>query len=274
MAVSDEIKEQHDKVKQMGFKARMAYFWEYYRIPTIVILAVIVLAFFLIHDIVTAKPYGFYAMMINSSPQTQESDLENSFASYAGIDTSKNDCYIDTSTTLNLTSTNQYDMASQQKIMAVVAAGDLDTMVADYNSFSRYAMNDTFTDLRKVLTAEQQKKYADDFYYIDYAVIQAAENQDAASEASSEAAAEASEALSAAAGADTTAAESSVGTADKFVKPDPSSMKDPVPVGIILSDSSLLKSSGAYTGTVAVLGITQNTSRSEEAVKFIDFLNK
>ncbi|MCH4191890.1 MAG: hypothetical protein LKF52_06245 [Butyrivibrio sp.] len=272
MAVSDEIREQHNKVKQMGTRARLAYFWEYYRIPTVVILAVIILAVFLIHDIVTAKPYGFYAMMINSSPQTQESDLEDSFAKYADIDTSKYDCYIDTSTTLNLTSTNQYDMASQQKIMAVVAAGDLDTMVADYNSFNRYAMNDTFTDLRKILTSEQQKKYADDFYYIDYAVIQAAENQDAASAASSEAAT--TENTSDTAALYTTAAESSVGSADQFVKPDPSSMKDPVPVGIILSDASYLNSTGAYTGTVAILGITQNTSRSDEALRFIDFLNQ
>ena len=67
MAVSDEIKEQHDKVKQMGFKARMAYFWEYYRIPTIVILAVIVLAFFLIHDIVRHKRnYVSYLYYTNS----------------------------------------------------------------------------------------------------------------------------------------------------------------------------------------------------------------
>ena len=94
----------------------------------------------------------------------------------------------------------------------------------------------------------------------------------AASAASSEAAT--TENTSDTAALYTTAAESSVGSADQFVKPDPSSMKDPVPVGIILSDASYLNSTGAYTGTVAILGITQNTSRSDEALRFIDFLNQ
>ena len=264
MAVSDEIKAQRGKIKEMSFKEKLSYFWEYYRIPFFIVTAVIILAFFLIRDIATAKPYGFYAMLINASPNTQETDLEQSFSTYADIDKAKYDCYIDTATTLNLNSTNQYDMASIQKIMAVVAAGDLDTMVADYNSFSHYAMNDTFTDLRKVLSKDQLAKYSDDLYYVDYAVITAAENEDVSSESASDS----SVASTLSSGADS----SSVGTADQFVKPDPSTMTTPVPVGIILSDAAALKDADVYTGTVPVLGITQNTSRIEEAQKFIDYL--
>ena len=271
MAVSDEIKAQRGKIKEMSFKEKLSYFWEYYRIPFFIVTAVIILAFFLIRDIATAKPYGFYAMLINASPNMQETDLEQSFSTYADIDKAKYDCYIDTATTLNLNSTDQYDMASVQKIMAVVAAGDLDTMVADYNSFSHYAMNDTFTDLRKVLSKDQLAKYSDDFYYVDYAVISAAENEDVSSESASESSV--SSTLSS--GADMfsdNSASSSVGTADQFVKPDPSTMTTPVPVGIILSDAAALKKADVYTGTVPVLGITQNTTRIEEALKFIDYL--
>ena len=270
MAVSDEIKAQRGKIKEMSFKEKISYFWEYYRIPFFIVAAVIILASFLIHDIATAKPYGFYAMLINASPSTQETDLEQSFSTYADIDTAKYDCYIDTATTLNLNSTNQYDMASIQKIMAVVAAGDLDTMVADYNSFSHYAMNDTFTDLRKVLSKDQLAKYSDDFYYVDYAVITAAENEDVSSESASDS----SVASTLSSGADMldNSSSSSVGTADQFVKPDPSTMTTPVPVGIILSDAAALKDADIYTGTVPVLGITQNTARIEEALKFIDYL--
>ena len=270
MAVSDEIKEQRGKVRDMSFKAKFSYFWEYYRIPFCVAIAVIILASFLIHDIVTAKPYGFYAMLINASPNTQETDFEQGFSTYANIDTAKYDCYIDTSTTMNLNSTNQYDMASLQKIMAVIAAGDLDTMVADYNSFDRYAMNDTFTDLRKVLSKDQLAKYSDDFYYVDYAVIAAAEN-----ESSTVSVSESSVSSTLSSGANTfsdSSLTSSVGTTDQFVKPDPSTMKTPVPVGIILSDAAALKTENVYTGTVPILGITQNTKRIEETLKFIDYL--
>lgn len=268
MAVSDEIKAQRGKIKEMSFKEKLSYFWEYYRIPFFIVAAVIILASFLIHDIVTAKPYGFYAIMINSSPSTQETNLEKSFSTYADIDMSKYDCYIDTSTTLNLSSTNQYDMASMQKIMAVIAAGDLDTMVADYNSFSHYAMNDTFTDLRKVLSKDQLAKYSDDFYYVDYAVINAKENENIPSESISESSA----ASTLSSGTNMLAAQSSVGTAEQFVKPDPSTMKNPVPVGIIVTDAAAIKSANIYIGTIPVLGITQNTTRVDESLKFIDFL--
>ena len=39
-----EIKEQHRKTKNMSLKGKLGYFWDYYRIHTAVVLAVLVLA--------------------------------------------------------------------------------------------------------------------------------------------------------------------------------------------------------------------------------------
>ena len=38
MAVSDEIKAQRGKIKEMSFKEKLSYFWEYYRIPFFILL--------------------------------------------------------------------------------------------------------------------------------------------------------------------------------------------------------------------------------------------
>ena len=39
-SVHDEVKEQQQKLKGKPFKEKWAYFWEYYKIQTLVIIAV------------------------------------------------------------------------------------------------------------------------------------------------------------------------------------------------------------------------------------------
>ena len=40
-SVHDEVKEQQQKLKGKPFKEKWAYFWEYYKIQTIVVIAVL-----------------------------------------------------------------------------------------------------------------------------------------------------------------------------------------------------------------------------------------
>ena len=43
-SVHDEVKEQQQKLKGKPFKEKWAYFWEYYKIQTIVVIAVLAFA--------------------------------------------------------------------------------------------------------------------------------------------------------------------------------------------------------------------------------------
>lgn len=43
-SVHDEVKEQQQKLKGKPFKEKWAYFWEYYKIQTLVIIAVLAFA--------------------------------------------------------------------------------------------------------------------------------------------------------------------------------------------------------------------------------------
>ena len=58
MAVRDEIREQRQKLKGQGFKAHCEYFWEYYKIHTIVAVVAIILLVTFIRDIANRKPYA------------------------------------------------------------------------------------------------------------------------------------------------------------------------------------------------------------------------
>ena len=54
-SVHDEVKEQQQKLKGKPFKEKWAYFWEYYKIQTLVIIAVLAFAGNLIYTLRRAR---------------------------------------------------------------------------------------------------------------------------------------------------------------------------------------------------------------------------
>ena len=63
MSVHEEIREQQKKLKGQGIKAHLQYFWDYYKIHTIVALAAIIFIVVLVKDVTNNKPYAFYALL-------------------------------------------------------------------------------------------------------------------------------------------------------------------------------------------------------------------
>ena len=270
MAVWDDIKKQHKKVRKKGFKAMLSYFWDYYKIHTIVILFVGIFAFYLIKDMASNLPYGFYAIMINSTLHPDSDVIGEDSAQYAGIDTQSYDVLVDTNLTLSTGEYNTYDVSTQERIMAITAAGDLDVMVTDQSVFEQYARNDYMTDLSTLMSQEELAKYEGYIYYVDKAIIDAIQNgtYESSSDASTQ---ESTTETTDDAAADATVSDqeisymlgisspSSIVTSDNFVLPDPTTMEDPIPVGIILTDSAFMQSTQTFAGTVPVFGIIGNS---------------
>lgn len=265
MSLHDEIKEQQKKLKGQGFKAKLEYFWEYYKIHTIVVICVAILLGTLIHDISNNKPYGFYAIFLNSGSSSAQDYLEKDFIPVAGIDTSKYSCFIDTSTSYDLEVITETTIATSQKIMANVAGGDLDILGADSNIFIYYANQQMFVDLRTVLSDEQISKYQDLFVYVDQSYLDYLDSDEYQDYIST---------------GEFDASNKYAVIADNFNKDfvfppsDPDEMENPIPVGIKLDGSQALAASGAYvmTGTTPVAGVVVNSTRPELAVSFIEYL--
>ncbi len=294
MAVWDDIKKQHKKVRKKGFKAMASYFWDYYKVPTAVIIVIALFSFYLIRDMASNLPYGFYAMMINSTMHPDGEVIGEDFAGYAGIDTNSYNVLIDTKQTLSTSSYNTYDVSTQERIMAITAAGDLDVMIADQSVFEQYARNSYMTDLRDLMSEDELKKYDGYIYYVDGAILKAIEDgtyEQASSENTADNESQGSQDDPSVAGSNSAATDetisdeeisymlgisspSSIVSEDAFVLPDPDSMEDPVPVGIILSDTAFMQSTNTYAGSVPIFGIIGNSSRTDLAIKFLEYLNE
>lgn len=251
--VIDEIREQQHKTRDMTNKGKLEYFWYYYKVHTIAGIFILIMAITLIHDMVTAKDFIFNCVMVNSFQLNAEA-VENSFAEYAGLDLDKYDCFIDTSTTLSLTTYDQYNMATVQKIMAQMQSRDLDVLVFNSEIFNNYSLNGMFLDLRTVMTQEELEKYKDRLYYIDYAEVVRASEEEVDPDTLTE------------------MAEIDV-EADTLLHRHPEDMQEPMPIGVFLTDSPFIAQTGSYhTSLQPVFGIVSTTERAEIAKQYLNFL--
>lgn len=254
--VRDEIRTQQEKTKAMSFKGKLSYFWDYYKVHTLVAVLVIGFTISLIHTILTTKDYSFNGMMLNAD-NLSNSALAEGFSDYAQLDTENYECFIDTNTTLSFVHSSQYDMAASQKIIALTQAGELDAVVFDSQAFSEYAMSEMFPDLRSLFSDKELAPYRDFLYYVDYAKIRELQNR--APDDLSLAEAPALE------------TEEDIATEAEAHR-HPETMQEPVPVGIFIGESPFAKKSHAYDHSEPVFSIPGTSKRAETAKKYLAFL--
>lgn len=256
--VHDEIKQQHMKTKDMSFKGKLGYFWYYYKIHTLVALLVIIFGAVFIHDIATSKDYNFYGIMLNSSVLDGDA-MEASFGEYADLDMENYDCFIDTSSVFSFQDQSEYDLATYQKLIALVQTKDLDAIVMDSQTFYNFSFNSMMIDLRNVLSEEELAQYEGKIYYIDYAEVRKAEEAD-----DDAALTEENEKRSQA-----TAAEIA---AEAEAHRHPEGMTEPIPVGIFLDESSLVQKTNCYDQLMPVYGIVITGQRMDTAKKYLTYI--
>ena len=166
-SVMDEIREQHKKMKGKSLKEKFQYFWEYYRVATLIIIVVAVFVGNLIYTIATAKDNAFYAVFVNGYTDMDTEEYMAGFDEYAQIDTKHYSTTLEANFTLNQDSTDTYTVANIQKFAAQVAAQELDVMVADGDTFRQYADSGYLGGLNEFLSEETLSKYEDRLIYID-----------------------------------------------------------------------------------------------------------
>lgn len=171
-SVIEEIREQQKKAfATMTPKEKLAYFWDYYKIHTIVAIAVIAFVIAFINSYRSNKPIAFYAVMLNADSYGDNAAVANTwsegFMEYAGIDPEAYQVNIDTSVSLSAGGGDQYEVANRQKMMAMMHAGDIHAIVADTETFEGYARLEYFYDLNAAFSEEELAPYADLLYYTD-----------------------------------------------------------------------------------------------------------
>ncbi len=261
MAIRDEIREQTQKTKEMTRKEKLGYFWMYYKVPFLATIIGIIVLISCIHSAMTHKDDALCAMLINADssamPTTTIDTWDKDLSSQLGIDTSKYQIYIDYSTSLSLYSNDQYALSNTEKFAAMCAANQIDDVICDDTMFEYYAQFQYYKDLSTVLTKDELAKYEGQIYYTDKSTF---DNTDAENFDASEI------------------------TDRKIDHHDPSTMKDPVAVGIYVTDSSKIKDSKCYDylaaaktqfqvqQSEAVLGISATTLHPEASITFLKYI--
>lgn len=251
MAMRDEVNEQKNKLKGKTFKEKLGYFWDYYKVHTFVTLLVVVIASVFIHDAITAKDYGFSATLLNAYASDNQEALENEFAEYSNIDLDIYDCYIDTGSTLSYETMSEMDLAISQRLIAMAQTDAIDVVISDLEPFSNFSKGMMFVDLREELSEDEFAKFEPYFFYIDAAL----EEED-----------------------DMIYGEDGMPQIvdNSIDHSDPSSMKDPIPVGIHLEDSAKLKEWGCYPvkDSTPIFGFVYSSVRKDVSHLFLQYLTE
>lgn len=245
MPVMDEFKKEREALKHGTLKQKLTYFADYYKwhaiIAVIVLYAIIS---FTVHAL-TRKETALYVCLVNMY-ELESEDYIAGFAEFADVDLNSQEVIFDASISIQDDAMDQLSMASSQKLAAYIASGELDVMITDAETVKMFTSNDYFYDMREFLTPEQTERYEPYFYYIDMKAVQ-----------------ELQEALD--------------NFDESFVPsyPDPrkpEDMEQPVPVGIYLDNSEILKNNYLFKGDDVILTVLQNTSRQGMAQRFINYV--
>ncbi len=156
------------KFSEMTFKEKVSYFNDYYRLKTIVFVAIAIGIIYLAYTILNPGPKTvLHVTSINSSIDMETAEiLEANFSDYLNLDKDKENIFIDTTLYLsNEDAMNEMTMASEQKLTVLFYSGEIDIFIAPEAEFARYANSGFFSKLSDQLTTEMCSYFGDSFYY-------------------------------------------------------------------------------------------------------------
>lgn len=163
MSMNEEILAETRKLKGKSLSYKLGYFWEYYKYAALGVIIGIIAIVSIVKAFVTNKPVQFEVAFVNTSTYVPDS---SEFAERVGINTDKYSVYYDTSYQISVNEVyNDSTINSSQKLIACLAAHELDVMVGDKLTVMSYAKADMFMDLRLVFTEDELADLKDRLVY-------------------------------------------------------------------------------------------------------------
>ncbi len=248
MAVMDEFKEEREAIKNATFKKRAEYFWDYYKIHTIVIVFSLFFLCAFAQSYLTAKDTVLYVAMINSYAETEAiDDIEADYLEMLDVNTKKYDVILSNTIFLNYEEQDTNHVYSVQSLVTLVAAGEVDILASEEATYVELAYQDIFMNLEELLTEEELAMYADRLFYVDQAVIDVINQL-----------------------IDEYADESEY--PDYVYGSNPEDMENPVAVGIYAEAGTTMTDTFYYYDDMAVIGVVANSGRTENAMGFVELM--
>ena len=164
----NNLQKEKKKLKEMTFKKKCEYIWEYYKVHIIVTLIFILFSSSLGYSIYQNVKYDDIltsAIINNSMSDENRNYISNGFAEYYELDKESETILFDDTFHIDLDTPNESTYASTQKFAAMVAAKSMDTTIADISFFENYADEGTFYDLSTLLPEDLYAQVEDYLYY-------------------------------------------------------------------------------------------------------------
>ncbi len=152
------IKSEIAKMKAMGFKDGWEYFWSYYKVPVFIIIAVVAIVVSITVSVVrNSRPFIVQVHIYNNylSDDADVDSLEQEFADYEGMNLDDYQINFDFTEYLDLDGSDESSYTAMMKVMAMVAAHDLDVIGGSTDFVTYYGVgeqdNIMFADLEEIL---------------------------------------------------------------------------------------------------------------------------
>lgn len=179
MAMRDEIKAARKDIMENGsFKDKISYFFEYYTIHTIVVVAILIFTVSTLYRQVTKPEDVLGGIMLNVLSFEEDNpikDLKNGFLEYIDMNTKEYDMSLNYALKYKFGDEAQQspmdNYQASQAVMAQCSAGVVDFIASPLNAFLEFGYGGLLVNLEDVLSEEDLEKYEPYFLYVDLDVV-------------------------------------------------------------------------------------------------------
>lgn len=155
------------KFSEIKKEARLGYIWDYYKLPIIATLLVLIAIVYTILHIVMTPDHYAYILAVNAN-MDDSVDTEHLFDDYLqkrGVNAKKEIVYVDY--------TLQYDVLAYEKSLydrmtmdTLISARTCDLLITTESTFKMEAAMGVLMPISDYLTQEQMEKYKDDILWV------------------------------------------------------------------------------------------------------------
>lgn len=243
MALRDEIiRERKQYFAKSTMAEKVAYLFHYYGIQTLLLcIALFFFASFIYHYLTEPKCIlnGTFVSFNSNSTSNNASKLAEDFLSSQNLDTS--DYKVDFRTNITLYHPGESDeWQIEQALYTQISSGILDFAVGDLDIMNTYAYGYHFADLTTILSKEQIKIFEPYFLYVDLDVL-----------------------------IERSETHTDIPFSD-FRQPE--NMKNPIPMMLDLSTSSLIQEIYGEKSNNICYGIIKKGENQKNAINFLEYL--
>lgn len=163
----ERLRDELKKIKELPFKKKLEYIWDYYKllmagIALLILGIVVVVQLVEKSKIVTELSV---ACINNVDILGEMAVMQEDFAEYGGFTGEYQEVNFDGSYQMTLGQYDSMTTNSQSKLVAVIAAQNLDVLMMPKDIYEFYLGSSFYMDLKEVLTPEEYEQYEDLLYF-------------------------------------------------------------------------------------------------------------